>query len=69
MKKENKLRINIAFDPLVLKKIDEYCEKTTLSRSAAVSTLCIEMMEQKEFMKNIPQMLQLIQQTQDKPTE
>ena len=41
-------RININFDEDLLKKIDDYAKKLGVNRSATISMLCSEYLDQKE---------------------
>lgn len=58
MSKENKKRLNIMIDVDVLASIDDYAEKNGVSRGSAISILCIETLQQKNFMTNFPALLQ-----------
>lgn len=42
---ENKRRVNLVMDVDVVKTIDEYAEQNGISRSGAISVLCMQMLK------------------------
>ncbi len=46
-------RININFDEDLLKKIDDYAKKLGVNRSATISMLCSEHLDQKEALNTL----------------
>lgn len=55
-------RVSMNFDDDLLKKVDDYAKKLGVNRSACVSMLCSEYMEQKEALVT----LQAIAKMQEK---
>lgn len=55
MKEEqsNRTRVNIYFDNEVLQQIDEFAKKNGISRTGAVSILCVQSIEQKQAMSSM----------------
>lgn len=54
------VRVNLNLDDMLLKRIDKYAEKLGISRTAAVSVLCGEMIEQKEAMVTLGKMVDIV---------
>lgn len=46
-------RVNINFDEELLKKIDDYAKKLGVNRSATISMLCSEYLDQKEALTTL----------------
>lgn len=46
-------RVNINFDEELLKKIDDYAKKLGVNRSATISMLCSEHLDQKEALTTL----------------
>ena len=56
------IRVNLNLDDMLLKRIDKYAEKLGISRTAAVSVLCGECLEQKEAMVTLRDMVDIVKQ-------
>lgn len=56
-----KSRIQVLIDADVVKRIDDYAHSRGVSRSAAIAMLCIDQLNQKDFMSKFPQLLELYQ--------
>lgn len=50
-------RVNLNFDEDLLNKIDEYAKKLGVNRSATISMLCSEYLEQKEALVTLQAMV------------
>lgn len=48
-----RIRVNIHFDEEVLKQIDEYAKKNGITRTGAISVLCMQSLEQKKAMDSL----------------
>ncbi len=53
-------RVNLNLDDILLQRIDKYAKKLGVSRTAAVSVLCGEMLEQKEAMITLGKMVDIV---------
>lgn len=54
-------RIQLTMNPELLEKVDNFAKSSGIPRSAAISVLCADMLEQKEFMKRLPALLEVAQ--------
>ena len=54
------IRVNLNLDDMLLERIDKYSKKLGISRTAAVSVLCGEMLEQKEAMVTLREMVDIV---------
>lgn len=65
-------RVNIFFDEEVLKQIDGFAKKNGITRTGAVSILCMQSLEQKQAMDSMKWLemnMGLLQQMSDKSKE
>jgi metal-responsive CopG/Arc/MetJ family transcriptional regulator len=58
-------RVNINFDEDLLQKIDDYAKKLGVNRSATISMLCSEHLDQKEALNTL-QLLSSMELMKDK---
>lgn len=61
-----KSRVQILIGADVLKRIDGYAQDSGVSRSAAISMLCTDSLNQRDIMANFPQFVELIKAEQAK---
>lgn len=54
------IRVNLNLDEMLLERIDKYAKKLGISRTAAVSVLCGECLEQKEAMVTLGKMVDIV---------
>ena len=64
--KSNRVNVNLTTD--VLKEIDAYAVSVGLSRSSAISVLCMEMLLQKKAMNTLSDVLPYLKQDDIKET-
>ena len=55
-------RLQITMNPDLLIRVDEYAEDSGVSRSAAISILCSDMLQQKSFLAQFPQLMAAYQE-------
>ena len=55
-------RLQITMNPDLLIRVDEYAENSGVSRSAAISILCSDMLQQKSFLAQFPQLMAAYQE-------
>lgn len=62
--KSNRIQVNLTDE--VLKEIDNYASSVGLSRSSAISVLCMEMLAQKKAMNTLQGMLTHLEDSEGK---
>jgi len=55
-------RLQITMNPELLIRVDDYAKKSGVSRSAAISLLCSDMLQQKSFLAKFPQLMAAYQE-------
>lgn len=59
VKAKNKKRVGFVLDEKVVNAIDDFASRNGISRAGAVSVLCMQSLNQTNFMENMTDMIQL----------